>query len=287
MTEGQIPLGSTGTPVFEVTVSTSGLDLEVRVNDVPVMRVSGGHVETTFDVNPHVVTGHNHLGAIVRPSAKTGQHHPAGEASIVLRVRDAPGGRVVEERGMLVFAVSEIEADTAFSGSRTPEGAEPVVQVGTGDVVRARIPVVLATPFPPWSWLGADTLADEPATFDAVLDQTRALWSAIQTKDVPGLEAAASPQAKDWQRAYYLPDEATAQRMLGVSQTLGDPDVQAQPFPDSDGLVLELLGFGKLAHIVDGQGKGPITLGVKGNPRMTGRFAAIFCRHGDAWTMIR
>ncbi|MCX4241531.1 hypothetical protein [Paraliomyxa miuraensis] len=287
MTDGQTPLGSTGTPVFEVAVTTSGLDLEVRANDVPVMRVSGGHVETSFDVNPHVVTGHNHLGAVVRPSAKTGEHHPAGEATIVLRVRDAPGGSVVQERGRLVFATSELAADTAFSRSVTPERAEPVVQVGAGDVVRARIPVVLATPFAPWSWLGADTLTHEPATFDDVLAQTRALWSAIQAKDVPGLQAAATPQARDWQRAYFLPDEATAHRMLGVAQTLGDPDVEAMPFPDPGELSLELLGFGKLAHLVDAHGKGPIALGVKGNPRMTGRFTAIFCRHGQTWTMIR
>jgi len=287
MSAGQTALGSTGTPVFEISVTTSGLDLEVRMNDVPVMRVSGGHVESTFDVNPHVVTGMNHLGAIVRPSAKTGQYLPAAQATIVLRVRDAPGGRVVEDRGTLVFAAPELQAGTAFSGSSTPEGAQPVVQVGVGDVVRARIPVALMTPFPPWSWLSADTLTDEPATFDAVLDQTRALWSAIQAKDVPTLEAAAAAQAKDWRLAYYLPDEATAQRMLGVAQTLGDPDVQAQPFPDPGALSLELLGFGKLAHLVDAEGKGPITLGVKGNPRMTGRFTAIFCRHGDAWTMIR
>jgi hypothetical protein len=287
MTTDQIPIGGTGTPVFEVKVSTSGLDLEVRVNDVPVMRVSGGHVETTFDVNPHVVTGHNHLGAIVRPSARTERLHPHGRASIELRVRDAPAGRVIEERGVLVFATPELEADAAFSGSSTPEGAQPLVQRGTGDVVQARIPVRLATPFAPWSWLGADGLTAEPATFHAVLDQTFALWRAIQAKDVTALEAAAAPQAKDWQQAYYLPDEAAAQRMLGVAQTLGDPDVQALPFPDPGGLSLELLGFGKLAHVVDGEGKGPITLGVKQVAGMTGRFTAIFCRHGDVWTMIR
>lgn len=287
MSDGQPALGSTGTPVFEVVVTSSGLDLEVRVNDVPVMRASGGHVETTFDVNPHVVTGHNHLGAVVRPPAKTGQYQPEAEASITLRVRDAPGGSVVEERGMLVLRAPEIAAGTAFSRSRTPEGAEPVVQVGAGDVVRARIPVVLATPFAPWSWVGADTLTHEQATFDAVLAETRALWSAIQAKDVPTLEAAAAPQAREWQQAYYLPDEATAQRMLGVADTLGDPDVQPQPLPDPGELALELLGFGKLAHLVDAEGKGPIRLGMKGNPSMTGRFSAIFCRFGDAWVMIR
>lgn len=287
MTDGRPTLGSTGTPVFEVAVTTSGLDLELRVNDVPVMRVAGGHVESSFDVNPHVLTGMNHLGAIVRPPPKTGAYAPEATATIVLRVRDRPGGAVVEERGTLVFSAPQLEADTAFSGSSTPDGAAPVVQVGAGDVVRARIPVTLVTPFAPWSWLGADTLTDEPATFQAVLDQTRALWGMVQGKDVAGLEAAAAPQAGDWQHAYYLADEATAQRMLGVAQTLGDPDVQALPLPDPSDLALELLGFGKLAHLVDAEGKGPIALAVKGNPRMSGRFTAIFCRHGDVWTMIR
>lgn len=280
-------LATTGTPVFEVAVNTSGLDLEVRVNDVPVMRVPGGHVESTFDVNPHVVTGINQLGAIVRPPAKTGQYPPQGQCRVELRVRDTPGGSVVDERGALVFAVAEIEADAAFSGSHTPEGTEPMVQVGAGDVVRARIEVQLRTPFAPWSWLGADMLTDTPQTFDAVLDQTRALWDLIQAQDVPALEAASAEQARDWQTAYYLPDESAGQQMLGIARTLGDPDVVPMPFPDPGSLSLEILGFGRLAQLVDDRGKGPITLSVKGVPAMTGRFNVLLCKRDEAWAMIR
>lgn len=281
------PPALTGTPVYEIAVNTSGIDLEIRVNDVPVLRVPGGHVETTFDVNPQVVTGINQLGAIVRPPAKTGEYHPQGQCTIELRVRDAPGGAVVDDRGSLSFSVSEIEADAAFSGSRTPEGAEPVVAVGTGDVVQARIPVMLQTPFAPWSWLSADILTDEPETFAAVLDETKKLWSLIQAKDVPALQAAAAEQARDWQAAYYLPDEASGQRMLGIADTLGDPDVVPNPLPDEGALSLQILGFGRLAQLVDEHGKGPISLSVKGAPQMTGRFVALLCRRDGAWTMIR
>ncbi len=174
-----------------------------------------------------------------------------------------------------------------FEGSTTPEGAEPVAQVGSGDVVRARIQVMLDTPFPPWSWLGADMLTDEPQTRDEVLAETKKLWGLIQSKDVPALEASSAEQARDWQTAYYLPDEAAGQQMLGISRTLADPDVVPMPFPDESGLMLEILGFGRLAQIVDATGKGPITLSVKGISAMTGRFNAIFCRREGAWTMIR
>ncbi|MEX1362120.1 MAG: hypothetical protein AB1Z98_03290 [Nannocystaceae bacterium] len=286
MTDGS-PLTSPGTPVYEVSVTTSGLDLEVRVNDVPVMRVSGGHVETTFDVNPHVVTGSNHLGAIVRPPAKTGQYVPQAGATIVLRVRAAPGSSAVEERGRLVFEVPQIEADRAFSGSRTPEGAEPVVAIGTGDIVQARIPVNLLTPFPPWSWISADQLTDTPEIFDEVLAQTKTLWGLIQAKDVAALEAAAAEQTKDWRIAYYLSDDEQARTMLGIASTLGDPDVQPAPFPDPAGLRLQVLGFGKLARLVDEEGKDPIVLGVKGVPNMSGRFTALLCRRDGTWSMIR
>lgn len=286
MTDGST-LATTGTPVYEVGVTTSGLDLEVRVNDVPVMRVGGGHVETSFDVNPHVATGMNHLGAIVRPPAKTGQYQPEARAEIVLRVRAFPGSDVVEERGRLVFEAPEIEADRAFSGSRTPEGAEPVVAVGTGDVVQARIAVSLMTPFPPWSWLSADDLSDTPETFDEVLAETKTLWSLVRAKDAAALEAAAAEQTKDWRIAYYLGDDAQAQQMLGITRTLGDPDVQPEPLPEAAALRLQIVGFGKLARLVDGDGKDPIVLSVKGVPNMTGRFTALFCRRDGAWTMIR
>lgn len=286
MTDGSA-LATSGTPVYEVGVVTSGLDLEVRVNDVPVMRVGSGHVETGFDVNPHVVTGMNHLGAIVRPNAKTGQYETGAQAEIILRVRAFPGSDTVEERGRLVFAAPEIEADEAFSKSTTPEGAEPVVAVGAGDIVQARIPVNLMTPFPPWSWLAADQLTDTPQTFAEVLAETKKLWSLIQAKDASALEAAAAEQTQDWRIAYYLSDDDQAKQMLGIARTLGDPDVKPAPFPDEGTLTLQLLGFGKLARLVDPTGKDPILLTVDGVPNMTGRFTALFCRRDGAWTMIR
>ena len=286
MTDGTDALATAGTPVYEVKVETSGLDLEVRVNDVPVMHVNGGHVESQFDVNPHVVTGMNHLGALVKPPPALGEYPAGARCEIILQTRRSPADTQAEERGRLVFEAPEIEADTAFSGSKTPEGAEVVAAVG-GQAAQARIPVNLLTPFAPWSWLSADALQDDEATFDEVFAETKALWSLIQSKDVAKLEAACTEQAKDWRVAYYLGDEAQAHKMLGVASTLGDPDVQPAPLPDASELKLQVVGFGKLAHLVDAQGKGPITLGVKGVPQMTGRFTALFCRRDGAWTMIR
>ncbi|MCA9654372.1 MAG: hypothetical protein KC501_30910 [Myxococcales bacterium] len=50
---------------------------------------------------------------------------------------------------------------------------------------------------------------------------------------------------------------------------------------------LQILGFGRLARLVDEQGRDPIVLTVAGVPNMTGRFTALLCRRNGAWTMIR
>ena len=56
-----------GQPVFEVKVKLADVRTEVRVNDLPVMRVNAGFVVTEFDVNPCVWSGENTLSLIVRP----------------------------------------------------------------------------------------------------------------------------------------------------------------------------------------------------------------------------
>ncbi|MEM7155537.1 MAG: hypothetical protein AAF799_21995 [Myxococcota bacterium] len=275
-------------PIYEVVLTASDLDIEVRVNDVPVMRVGGGHVETKFDVNPHVFTGKNHLGAVVRPPGDAPNYSPGARAEIELRVLGFPGNDLVDPRGRLVFEASGVEAGEAFAHSWTPEGAEPVVrQARAGLAFRSRIPVDLMTPFPPWGWLSADTLNDGPVVFDELHTELEALWSLVQSKDTATLEAVAAEQAIDWQIAYGLDSEDEAQRLLGVADTLGDPDVEALPLPDPGDLRLQLLGFRKLARLVDADGKDPITLGVRNAPHMTGRFTAMFCRRDGSWVMIR
>lgn len=314
-------------PLYEVSVQVSGLDAEIRVNDVPVMRVPGGHVETKLDVNPHVVTGMNHLGMVVQPSAELG-HYPTGaRAEITLRVLPVAGQPMAEttvpQGGTLIFepsaltppeppeppaadpSTSAIEPgpadppplepepgptaedwERAFASSHTPLDTDPVIQSADLRAI-ARIPINLLTPFEPWSWLGADMLPDDQETFDQVMGETFRLWGLIKTKKIADLEALAKPQGHDWMTAYALATEAEAQQMLGIARTLGDPEVKPEPFPDPKDLKLQIVGFGKLAHLIDEEGKGPIRLGVKGMPHMKGRFTALFCRRDEGWMMIR
>lgn len=324
MSENNTSAPGRAVPLYAVAVKVSGVDVQVRVNDVPVFAVDGGHVETEFDVNPHVVTGMNHLGVLLRPPPTMAEYPEGARAEITLRVEPPPGQpvaeAVTEQGGTLVFEAGDLQAprpepdtidttaaepgeaipqqpelDTgpsdddwarAFAGSRTPLGVDPVV-AAQGLGANARIAVNLLTPFSPWSWLSADTLPQDQETFDAVMGETFRLWGLIKTKKIDDLDALAAAQADDWVEAYGLPGVDEAKKMLGIAATLGDPEVKPQPFPDPGSLRLQVVGFGKLAHLLASDGKGPITLGVKGMPHMTGRFVALFCRHGDTWTMIR
>ncbi|MCA9681875.1 MAG: hypothetical protein KC457_06745 [Myxococcales bacterium] len=264
-------------PFYCVEVVAHDVASELRINDVPVLRLpGGGHVETSFDVNPYMQAGSN---------------------SISLRVAPGPGGFGAQSSYAVDLVLktdprSEDSSKLASLRFTAPTGAATGFEDSPGEV-ELRPGVVVATarfeqdaPFGPWQWTAAEELEATEAVRAQVLAIYQQIHKLLADRDVTNLMRACEGQARDWQVAYGLPDLATAQRALGIAETLADPAVTVDDFPP-DLLTMELLGDRRLVQLVDERGNSPLRLSLGADSTMEGRFNVVLCRMGTTWTIAR
>jgi hypothetical protein len=268
-------------PYYGITILSHDVASEIRVNDVPVLRLPGSHVETSFDVNPFMQAGHNTLSVHVRPSAGAASFGAQASCSAELVVKPDRKSEDATPLAKLAFEVGA--APSQFTGS-----GEPIVQAGPAS---ASVAFEHDAPFGPWSWaqateLGTTGLGATEALRAEVLATYRHIHQLLVARDSTTLLRACDGQARDFQAAYGLPDLASAQRMLGISETLSDPNISIEDFPPEI-LSLELLGGRRLVQLVDAQGKSPLRLRMGNDSAMVGRFNVVLCRTGSTWMIAR
>jgi hypothetical protein len=264
--------------VYEITTTIADVVGEIRVNDVPVLRVPTGRVETAFDVNPYVVTGTNTLSLILRPPAIRGVFSAAANAEVKLSEKRAPD----EAEGTPVVALAWKTPEVFPTGF--DDAAGPVDARHAG--LSASRTFTLKTPFAPWFWTRAAQLEATEAVRVDVLAKYYEIWDQLKKRDVNALVRACGEQARDYQDAYYLPNRSAAERFLGIAKTLSDPDVIVEDFPESL-LTMEILGGGKLVQLVDAEGKSPLRLRVKSLKNVVGRFNVVLCLAESKWVIAR
>jgi hypothetical protein len=279
------PAGKTGKapPIYELAVESGGVVCEIRVNDVPVLKIPGGRLETSFDVNPYVVTGMNLLTMIVRPAGGKGEFDSRARCVISLGIRKTPKQEQPDPVTSLTFEPTA-QAPTGFENSAGfAQGQAPFLRT-LGKT--ATQPFQLDTPFRPWGWTFTSPIPATEAIRAEVLAQYRLIHGLLQAKDIAALTQLCEEQARDWQIAYGLPDLEAGRKALGIAKTLGDPDVEVEDFPP-DVLTMELLGDKKLVQLVDAEGKSPLRLRLKSAKQVLGRFNVVLCRDGNKWVMAR
>ncbi|MFO0758090.1 MAG: hypothetical protein U0359_16460 [Byssovorax sp.] len=271
-------------PVFEVAVQSTELRLELRVNDVPVLRLKGGHAKTVFDVNPQVVKGENSLTMIVRPLERGQEFSRHAVATASFRRRASVKDEKSERLAALVFEGPGANAATGFEKSPGYATVTPPVLTPMG--LRATQAFDLDAPFEPWSFMTAPPITVTESVRSELFTAIRRVHALMKAKDIAGLTRECEHQTRDWQQAYYLPDEASAVKMLGVPQTFADPDVEVEDLPDGH-FEVELLGGGRLIQLVDENGDSPLRLRVRDVPSMVGRFVCVFCRTAGGFRIAR
>lgn len=272
------------TPVYELEVVAMDVAFEARVNDLPVLRLPAGRVQSAFDVNPYVEPGDNTLSLLVRPRVRGRDFSENASVKLELRRKASPDTEAFEPIGTLVFSGYGTGAVTGFAQSIAARGGGPVQVERLG--AKGTLPFTAEPPFGPWAWAGADKLAATEQLRAEVLAEYKLLHSLLARRDAATLSARCALQAEDYRQAYYLGSLEEAHRLLGVAQLVGDPTIEVEPFPESI-LTLELLGGGRLVHLVDDEGKSPLRLRSTEVPEMGGRFSAVLCRAGGGWQIAR
>ncbi len=136
------------TPVFELEVIATDVAFEIRVNDLPVLRMPAGRIQTVFDVNPNVQEGENTLSLTVKPRTRGRDFSENASCKVELRRRPSPESEAAEAIGTLVFSGYGTGAVTGFAESTGAKGGGPVLVERFG--ARATLGFVAAVPFGPW-----------------------------------------------------------------------------------------------------------------------------------------
>lgn len=255
-------------PYYGLAVVSHDVAAEIRVNDLPVLRLPSGHVEARFDVNPYMQRGPNTLSLQVRPVGADG-FGPRSRCAVDLAMQAGPKDEAGTPLASLLF-----EAPAPAAGGFMPASLSATQAFDH------------AAPFGPWSWAQAPELPATEAIRAEVLASYRRIHALLVARDINTLLQACDGQARDWQVAYGLPDLATAQVQLRVAETLADPNIHIEDFPE-DVLTLELLGDRRLVQLVDAEGKSPLCLRMASNDAMQGRFNVVLSRTGSTWTIAR
>lgn len=272
------------TPVFELTVIAADVAFEIRVNDVPVLRMPVGRVQTEFDVNPQIIDGENTLSLTVKPRTRGRDFSEHAACKVELRRRSHPESDAAESIGTLVFSGYGTGAVTGFAESASARGGGPVDVERFG--ARATLRFLVESPFGEWEYTKCPKLVPTEDLRTELLLEMKRIHALLAKRDGAALQAICELQAADYQRAYYLPTIEDARRFLGIDQVLADPGVEIEPFPDSI-LHVELLAGGRLVQLVDDDGKGCLKLRSTDSPALSGRFSCILCKTDRGYQIAR
>lgn len=272
------------TPVFELEVIATDVAFEIRVNDLPVLRMPAGRIQTVFDVNPNVQEGENTLSLTVKPRTRGRDFSENASCKVELRRRPSPESEAAEAIGTLVFSGYGTGAVTGFAESTGAKGGGPVHVERFG--ARATLGFVAAVPFGPWGWAACAKLAPTEQLRAELTAEMHRIHGFLARKDGAALSRLCALQAADYQQAYYLPSLEEAHSLLGIGQLLSDPSIEIEPFPDSI-LTVEILGGGRLVQLVDDEGKSPLLLRSTDAPEMVGRFTCVLCRTDQGFQIAR
>lgn len=262
-------------PIFNLSVESVNVISEIRVNDIPVLRLPGGVMRMEFDVNPYVMTGTNTLTLIVRPNHHGEFFGDQASARVSLRRKFTPQDESFDTLATLDF--NGPRGDVAHGFEQSPgyvtTNAPVIERLG----LRATQSFELQTPFPAWCFANTPKFERTESLRAELLDTYRYVHSLLVARDIQALESACVMQARDYQAAYGLPDLQAAYKVLSIAQFISDPDIVIEDFPASI-LDVELLAQGRLVQLVDAEGKSPLRLSVHSAPELSGRFNVVFTR---------
>lgn len=295
-------------PIFRLAVRIAQARLEVRVNDVPVLRhLEGQSLFFELPVNQWLFQGRNdidfHLSQ-VEPGAGFGKH-AFFECALQFKIaKDAQRNQL--EVGMIRWqpeqggGASPHYDDHHHAAPLPPQDDEedapllalpgqdeecqwrhlPVRKMNNGEV---RLVTALSLP-PPWPtcpWQRADYLSGDTGAQFSIERMTRTFHDGLR---YGGWEELVKLRRAAIQSAYYL-TEAEADEALGFSRLTRDAEWALLPLPEK-GLELEIAGHGRLARLIEGRTRESPLMFLNEKESVSAEIGA-WWMFGGQWTMIR
>lgn len=304
----QLLLHPSDRPVFRLCGAAAQCHLEIRINDVTVLRdLSGQAHEFDLAINEWLFQGVNHVDILLSAGKKDAPFPARASFSARLRHKAARDTvRNITDIGEISWKPSPphghehpnpapTQAAAAHAEPETPEvpllalpGQEEnlqwVVQAAMEQPDKSvRISSALALP-PPWPvcpWSRGSVLVAHDGTQRVITGELRKLHHTLK---FGGWEEIFKIRRNAVQAAYYLcSDEVDP--ALGFPPLLNKPAWELQPLP-AGSLTLELAGNGKLARLLDpATGETPVIL-LNESAGLSASIEA-WWMFGQEWLLVR
>jgi hypothetical protein len=137
---------------------------------------------------------------------------------------------------------------------------------------------------PNWVWRNSQLIEDSPASHALLLEQYRAFWTLLSEQRVPEALAACQLKVRELAAASYS-NVADVEGRLELGDMITSPELTLFRFRP-EGLRLEVLGFGRLARLVDSDGDYPVVF-LENDHSLAHQIPLIYCKTGEDWQIIR
>ena len=260
--------------LYLLQISVAWCRCDLRVNDVPVFEDDGsdrGRIDLERPVTHLLWSGDNALSItlspipVIEPASVVLLDDARVECEIVL-IRRREGERGGARLAAMQFVGAGLRLGDPGASVRVGEGVVAHVLRATPESLLAWSQVRLADAFPRWSWTSGLVMPSTAETRDAVMAAYVQLREAADRRDSPFVRAALAENTREVQLGFDC-DETEARSILGVEDLVGDPQTVALPVP-SDAR-LDVVGYGRLARLLDARGNSALCFHEKGRGLMT------------------
>lgn len=219
---------------YQLLVNYEELDLDVRVNDMPVPLSGDAHGFSTSFINDLLTGAHNTVTVAARPP-RGAAHTPAG-ASLHVNVTAFPAG-AAGGAGRVLY-----DYEWKFKDPHAP-------------LPRVSAPFQSEAPSEPLSWQNADEVQLTEADKRAINAQIKRLYDAMEARNVEETSALLASEVHDQAVGFGMPlADLEAQQRRGYQEDFSPPSWHLSPISEG-ALEYEKCGGGRvvLVHTRDGR----------------------------------
>ena len=254
---------------YQLVVNYEELQLDVRVNDMPVPLSKRGQGFSITIINNLLIGANNTLTVTVKPPH--GETHPPPNASMHVDITAYPSqdtGNKVEDKGRVLYT-----SDWKMKSIHMPL---PHVQEQ----------FQTESPSAPLSWQNAAKL--DPAHLDkaGINAQVKRLYDAMQTKNVSETAALLASEVHDQAAGFGLPSAVLeADQREGYQEDFSQPNWHLSPI-HYDALEYSLYGGGRVVLVHAGDGRKVFT-STPGKDGSSVAFDLFLSEINGRWVIIK
>lgn len=282
-------------PIYYLQFSVARADVEVRLNDIPVLRhTAAGFTESEKPVPESVVNGENILVVRVRP-LKGESDLFAGQKSVdvrlVVRERNSP---LDQYETLLHVNLDVVEEQSEVLKNSEKDAGSNLPELLTFDEqqIAARRSVNINSPYPEWEWENGMIIENNEENYQTLLDEYKKIYQVLKSENIDQIKKLYTSAALEYATAYHYKDVAEGYRIMNVGSLVGDSEWllgDINKFLERGFVLrLEVYGNGKLAHLVDRHGVDGGIVYLNKNVKMTSFQKFGFYKNiENKWVLIR